>query len=143
MKPGLRALIIFGLVVICLFAAPGNLGRGGADSAPCLTLISPPLDIALPVGQGIEVRYRAAVPTILELRVVSSGRPDELLAVDHAERGQEITRFWAPTAEGRHCLLVQALDPRANIPPLPICITISPAGSPVRLEPVVNLGHSE
>jgi len=88
-------------------AAPG-WGWGGEPAGP-IRFISPPSDVGLPVGQGIEVRYRAEAAAVLELRVLAD-RPAEatdishLLAVDHVGAGEEVAHFWAPAAEGRHCM---------------------------------------
>jgi len=122
-------------------AAPG-WGWGGEPAGP-IRFISPPSDVGLPMGQGIEVRYRAEAAAVLELRVLAD-RPAEatdishLLAVDHVGAGEEVAHFWAPAAEGRHCLIITVLpdrEPRRETAKatLTCCLTALPAGSSVRL----------
>ncbi len=145
MRRCLAVIAMAAAVWLGSLAVPG-WGRGGEPAEP-ISFISPPPDVGLPVGQGIEVRYRAEAAAVLELRV-QADRPAEathaptavsdVLAVDRVEAGEEVADFWAPVNEGRHCLVIRALPvPNARREAAPVtasrCVMVLPAGSSVRL----------
>jgi hypothetical protein len=134
------------MVWFCNLAAPG-WGRGDSEAIAAISIVSPPPDVRLPIGQGIQVRYRASGAVILELR----GRSGEIgasmddpvgkydpLAVDRVQRGQEVVHFWSPTAEGRYCFTVIASQGQGSrrvetLVPARCCVIALPAGSRTQL----------
>jgi len=145
MKRCLLVIAVAAAVWLGSLAAPG-WGWGGERPGP-ISFISPPPDVGLPVGQRIEVRYRAEAAAVLELRVQAVQLAEateaptalsDVLAVDRVEAGEEVAHFWAPGNEGRHCLIITAVpvpDARreAATATFTRCLTALPAGSSVRL----------
>lgn len=144
-----RCLLVMTVAVaiwLGFLAMPG-LYRSGGGPLAAVSFIAPPPEVGLPVGQRIEVRYRADVTAVLELQVQTHHPPDDIqypagmgyvLAVDQVQAGEEIAHCWAPIVEGRHCLVIvvssaEAPDRSEALATTTRCLTVLPAGSTVRL----------
>ncbi len=128
-----RGLRLAGITVaILLFAVitPESSGIGRGEPSVAVIVISPPPELALPVGQAIEVRYRVVgAASVLEF-----WSDDMQVAVDAVQPGQEVTYAWAPAVPRPHCLTVRALGERGTLlATAERRILGLPRGSPVRL----------
>ncbi|MBI4672120.1 MAG: hypothetical protein HY741_10700 [Chloroflexi bacterium] len=107
----LRGMVISMLVVLITFLAPVNISRGQGAPSPEIIFISPPVGVALPLDQAIQVQYGVSGgAAALELTV-----DDTQLAMGWAQPGQVVARTWAPATFGPHCLALRALDARGNV----------------------------
>jgi len=128
-----RGLRTFGVIAVALFLAavmPTSSGLGQGEPLAAVVIISPPPELALPVGQAVEVRYRiVGAATALQLWA-----DDTLVAVDRTQSGQEIAHAWVPATLGPHRLTVRALDESETLlATAERRVDGLPRGSPVRL----------
>jgi hypothetical protein len=130
MSRGLRTI---GIIAVALFLAaimPTSLSISRGEPPVAVIIISPPPELALPVGQAVEVRYRI----LGAAAVVELWSNDTLVAVDRVQSGQEIAHAWALGTLGPHCLTVRALDEGGTLlATAERHVAGLPHGSPVRL----------
>jgi hypothetical protein len=130
MRRRLRAAGFAVAIVMVAVAVQASLGSGQKAQGATVEMISPPPDVALPVGQAVEIRYRlAGIAATVQL-----WHDGVLLFADRVGNGQEVVHPWAPIETGLHCLTVRALDDRGMLlATAELRLSGLPAGSPVRL----------
>jgi hypothetical protein len=130
MRWRLRAAGLAIALVMVAIVVQASLGSGQKAQGATVEMISPPPDVALPVGQAVEIRYRlAGVAATVQL-----WHDGVLLFADRVGDGQEVVHPWVPIETGLHCLTVRALDDKGTrLATAELCLSGLPAGSPVQL----------
>lgn len=133
MKRSLRAACLVATLAVAGLAIQAGLAVDRDAAGVVLEFISPPIAVALPAGQAIEVRYRANRPAAtVELWVDKA-----LLAADPVVESAEITHTWAPAERGarRLRLRLRALGSQgAVLAEIERPIMALPWGTTVRLD---------
>jgi len=111
MKRSLRAACLVATLAVAGLAIQAGLAVDRDAAGVVLEFISPPIAVALPAGQAIEVRYRANRPAAtVELWVDKA-----LLAADPVVESAEITHTWAPAERGARRLRLRALGSQGAV----------------------------
>ncbi|MBM4460090.1 MAG: hypothetical protein FJ011_20400 [Chloroflexi bacterium] len=131
MKRSLRAACLVATLAVAGLAIQAGLAVDRDAAGVVLEFISPPIAVALPAGQAIEVRYRANRPAAtVELWVDKA-----LLAADPVVESAEITHTWAPAERGARRLRLRALGSQgAVLAEIERPIMALPWGTTVRLD---------
>ena len=129
MRRCVRAIAL-ALLLWSASVALSDWGQGSRNAAAAISIVSPPAETALPVGQAVEVRCRVRSgidSAYLSLSGISAG----VIAIPS---GDSLVFTWSPASEGVACIAVQALDARS----LPVgaaerCLQVLPVGARIRL----------
>ena len=131
MKRNLRAACLVATLAMAGLAIQAGLAVDRKAAGVVLEFISPPLGLALPAGQAIEVRYRANWPAA----TVELWENGTLLTADPVVESVELAHTWAPAEPGARRLTLRALDSRgALLVEIGRSITALPRGTMVRLD---------
>jgi hypothetical protein len=95
-------VLLLGALLAVLLPVRASIGRSAA--APAVAIISPPPLVSVPVGQGLELRYRAAGDTA-RLQLWTDG---VCLHDDPVLHGGDVIHTWAPDEPNPHHLTICA-----------------------------------